>query len=114
MKKTIIKLSVVLLMVTSISTVSVKAEEVSIKTENLQRGMTLYPDGYEWNYGFSYTLTGKHVQYSNYTHGTKDHSATAMVDGIYNKGTAGPGKTAAGKVTGSRNPSSYNSYYNFW
>lgn len=96
-----------------IKTIAASLLIASITAQNVL-AVTLTIDGYPWQYGNLFSFTLKHVQFSDYSHGKKDHSTTAMVDGVYNKTTAGPGKRAYSEVVGSRNPNTYNSYYNYW
>ncbi|MGL5379750.1 lactococcin 972 family bacteriocin [Clostridium sp.] len=114
MKKFFIKIMTCTLAFVSFITASPKAEKINTPNNAPELRTVIKVDGYDWDYGYAYTLTFKHVQYSKYAHGKKDHSATAMVDNVYDKDTKGPGKMAHGEVEGSRNPSTYNSYYNYW
>lgn len=83
------------------------------QSENGSRA-TQYPDGYRWDYGNRYTITLKFVQYSDYTHGTKQHSNTAMVNGVYTKITKNAGVVKKAETDPVSSATTYNSYYDIF
>ncbi|MBU3179368.1 lactococcin 972 family bacteriocin [Clostridium estertheticum] len=97
------KTLVVIIMISSIMTLPASAQE-----------QEEFPYGYSWIKGTSLTITLKHIQYSRYEHAKKSHSASAMVDSVYDKDSEKAGVVAYASVTGARNPKNYNLYYNFW